>query len=62
MALAFDWMYRDPAEVVDRLRATRERLAKADKEMAARERRIKARRIRKLVKLAKKRQLKGQQG
>lgn len=60
MALPFSWLYDDPAETLDRLRATRLALAKADKELAERERRHKARRIRKLVKQAKNRQLKGQ--
>jgi hypothetical protein len=56
MALAFSWMYGDPSIVVDRLRGLRER----DKEFKERERKRKARNIRKLVKMAKARQLKGQ--
>ncbi len=51
--LPFSWLWDDPAETLDRLRATRARLEKVDKEMRERERRIKARRIRKLVKQAK---------
>lgn len=59
-ALPFFWLWGDPAESLDRLRATRERMAQADKEFKERERRRKARRIRKLVKQAKQRELKGQ--
>ena len=55
-ALPFAWMYGDPAEVVDRLRELRQ----LDEETRARERKRKARRIRKLVKAAMARQLKGQ--
>jgi hypothetical protein len=54
-------MWSDPAEVVDRMRALKDRLAKAEKEQQERDRRRKARKIRKLVKLAKARALKGQQ-
>lgn len=60
MNVPFSWMWRDPAEVYDRLHAMKDRMAVAAKEMQERERRIKARRIRKLVKLAKARMLKGQ--
>lgn len=60
MAVPFSWLWGDPAESLDRLRAVRERLAKADKEHRELERKRKARRIRKLVKQAKQRQLKGQ--
>lgn len=56
MALAFSWMYGDPALVVDRMRE----LLGRDKEFKERERKRKAKRIRKLVKMAKARQLKGQ--
>lgn len=56
MALPFAWMYRDPAEVVDRLNEFRA----LDRELQERERKRKARRIRQLVKKAKSRQLKGQ--
>lgn len=57
-SVPFSWMWRDPAEVLDRLRPMRARMAVAEKELksasvAAR------RRIRKLVKLAKARMLKG---
>lgn len=56
MALPFSWMYGDPADVVDRLRDLRA----LDKEFRERERRHKARRIRRLVRDAKARKLKGQ--
>lgn len=59
-AVPFSWLWGDPAESLDRLRATRERMAKADKEYQERERRRKARKIRKLLKAAKNRELKGQ--
>ncbi len=60
MALAFSWLWNDPAETLDRLRTTRARFEQADKEFKERERKRKARRIRQLVKQAKQRQLKGQ--
>ena len=56
----FSWMWGDPAECCDRLRSLHERMARAEKDQAEIDRRRKARRIRKLVKLAKARQLKGQ--
>lgn len=59
-SVPFSWMYRDPAEVLDRLRPLQQRMADAEKQMRERERRIKRRRIKKLVKLAKARMLKGQ--
>ena len=59
-AVPFSWMWRDPAEVIERLQPLQARMAIADKEMKERERRTKARRIRKLVKQAKARMLKGQ--
>lgn len=58
--IPFSWMWRDPAEVFERLQPLQARMAIADKEMKERERRTKARRIRKLVKQAKARMLKGQ--
>ncbi len=58
-AVAFSWMYGDPALCCDRLRSMHDRLAVAEQELRERERRHKARRIRKLVKLAKQRKLKG---
>lgn len=57
---AFDWLWRDPAESMDRLQSLKERLLREEKEFKARERRRKARQIRKLVKAAKARELKGQ--
>jgi hypothetical protein len=56
MALPFAWMYRDPAEVHERMEDLR-KLIKIGEE---RELRNKRRRIRQLVKKAKARQLKGQ--
>ncbi len=53
MAALLSWMYQDPAEIGDRLIGLRERLDAAEKEHKALDRRRKARRIRKLVKLAK---------
>ena len=58
--LPFSWMWGDPANVVDRLRPMQDRMAVAEKEIKERELRNKKRRIRKLVKLAKGRMLKGQ--
>jgi len=57
MALPFAWMYRDPAEVCERLQEEITPLLKIGQE---RELRNKRRRIRMLVKKAKNRQLKGQ--
>lgn len=56
----FAWMWSDPAEHMDRLLALKERLAKEEKDFKERERRRKARQIRKLLKAAKNRELKGQ--
>lgn len=57
MVLPFSWMYRDPAEVMERME---EEIAPLLKRGEALELRNKRRRIRKLVKMAKARQLKGQ--
>lgn len=59
-AAPFSWMWKDPAEVMDRLRPMKERMAAAEKEIKERDRIRKARRIRKLVKAAKARELRGQ--
>lgn len=56
MALPFAWMYRDPAEVHERMEDLRPMLRRAEE----RELRNKRRRIRGLLKAAKARQLKGQ--
>lgn len=48
----FGWMYQDPALIVDRLRSLRARMAVEEKRLKEQERRRKARRIRKLTKLA----------
>ena len=58
--LPFSWLWGDPAESLDRKRATVERLEKIDKAWREQERRRKARKIRKLLKQAKARELKGQ--
>lgn len=59
-AAPFSWMWKDPAEVLDRLRPMKARMEAAEKEIKERDRIRKARRIRKLVKAAKARELKGQ--
>lgn len=56
----FSFMWSDPAECVDQIRDMKHRMAEAEKEIKARELIRKRRRIRKLVKQAKARQLKGQ--
>ena len=56
----FSWMFRDPAECVDRRRFMERRIAEAEAERLDRERRRKARKIRKLVRLAKAGKLRGQ--
>lgn len=56
----FAWMWGDPAQHMDRLQSLKDRLLKEEKEFKERERRRKARNIRKLVKQAMARQLKGQ--
>jgi len=55
----FSWMWKDPAEIGDRLIGLSDRMAKAEAEVRERDRRAKARRIRKLTKLAKAGKLKG---
>lgn len=57
MALPFSWMYRDPAEVAERMQEEIAPLLRRGEELELRNKR---RRIRRLVKLAKARQLKGQ--
>jgi len=51
---------REQAESVDRLREMRARMDRAEKELRERELRHKRRRVRKLLKMAKARELKGQ--
>lgn len=51
-AVTFSWMYQDPALITDRLRGMRARMAAEDQRLKEQERRRKARRIRKLTKLA----------
>jgi hypothetical protein len=57
MALPFSWMYGDPAVVAERFESEIAPLLKRGEEIELRNRR---RRIRKLVKMAKARLLKGQ--
>lgn len=60
MSVPFNWMWRDPAETLDRLRAVRDRMEKEDKEFREREIKRNRKRIRKLLKQAQRRELKGQ--
>lgn len=55
----FSWMWGDPAEFVDRLREMRSGMEEEEKRLKEQARRRKARRIRKLVRLAKAGKLKG---
>lgn len=55
----FSWMYQDPALITDRLRTMRAGMAEEEKRLKEQERRRKARRIRKLTKLALAGKLKG---
>lgn len=55
----FAWMYQDPALIVDRLRALRVRVDAEEKRLKEQDRRRKARKIRKLTKLAIAGKLKG---
>ena len=57
MALPFSWMYGDPASVCERMQEEIAPLIKRGEELELRNKR---RRIRRLVKQAKARQLKGQ--
>lgn len=57
MALPFSWMYGDPANVAERMQSEIAPLIKRGEELELRNKR---RRIRRLVKMAKARQLKGQ--
>lgn len=51
-AVPFSWMYKDPAEIMDRLRAMHSQMETEEKRLREQDRRRKARRIRKLTKLA----------
>ena len=59
-SVPFSWMWGDPAENIDRLRAMQGRMAVAEKVEKERLRIKKSRRIRKLVKLAIAGKLRGQ--
>ena len=58
-SVPFSWMWKDPALITDQLSGMRDRMAKAEAEIKEKDRRRKARRIRKLTKLAKAGMLKG---
>lgn len=57
--LPFSWMWRDPAETIDAMRKFRAAMADEEKRLKEQERKRKARRIRKLTKLAMAGKLKG---
>lgn len=57
--LPFSWMWRDPAETIDAMRKFRADMAAEEKRLKEQERKRKARRIRKLTKLAMAGKLKG---
>lgn len=59
-AVPFGWMYRDPQEIIDMFRSMRQRMAHEEQRLMEQYRRRKARRIRKLTRLAKAGKLKGQ--
>lgn len=58
-AVPFSWMYGDPQNIIDDLRSLRQRLDEGERRLREQERRRKARRIRKLTKLALAGKLKG---
>ena len=58
-SVPFSWMWKDPALTIDQLRSMNERMADEEKRLKEQDRRRKARRIRKLTKLAKAGALKG---
>lgn len=58
-AVPFSWMYQDPALITDRLRDMHVRMAAEELRLKEQDRRRKARRIRKLTRLAKAGALKG---
>ncbi|MBS1143379.1 MAG: hypothetical protein H6R14_785 [Proteobacteria bacterium] len=55
----FSWMWKDPAETIDQIRTLRADMAKEEKRLKEQDVRRKARRIRKLTRLAKAGKLKG---
>jgi hypothetical protein len=58
--VAASWLYGDPAECVDRLRAEHKRAEEAEKRAKEISTRKKSRKIKRLTKAAMARQLKGQ--
>ncbi|MER2537653.1 MAG: hypothetical protein ABTQ26_00275 [Azonexus sp.] len=59
-SVPFSWMWKDPALIADQLIGMRERMAIEEQRIKEQVRRKKQRHIRKLVKLAKAGQLKGE--
>lgn len=57
--MPFGWMYQDPALIIDRLRSLRARMEVEEKRLREQDRRRKARKIRRLTKLAMAGKLKG---
>jgi len=55
----FGWMYQDPALIIDRIRSLRARMEAEEKRLREQDRRRKARKIRRLTKLAVAGKLKG---
>lgn len=58
-SVPFGWMYQDPALIIDRLRDMRVRMEAEELRLRDQDRRRKARRIRKLTRLAIAGKLKG---
>jgi hypothetical protein len=58
-SVPFSWMWKDPALTIDQLRSMSSRMAAEEQRLKEQDRRRKARRIRKLTKLAKAGMLKG---
>ena len=51
-SVPFSWMWKDPALIADQLIGMRERMASEEKRLREQDRRRKARKIRKLTRLA----------
>lgn len=61
-SVPFSWMWKDPALITDQLIGMRERMAIEEKRLLEQDRRRKARKIRKLTRLAKAGALKEKNG
>jgi hypothetical protein len=61
-SVPFSWMWKDPALITDQLIGMRERMAIEEKRLLEQDRRRKARKIRKLTRLAKSGALKEKNG